>query len=91
MKPIEPTPREKAAVGNGDWDEWTEYEGEVNRDPAEYIGRGDPDPQYNLADNYATIEDIFLNQMERMWDDYKKSRIAAGNTADTKNGTDSTP
>ena len=83
LKPIDPTPRERAAAGNGEMQEWIEYEADVNRQ-ADWMGKGDPDPKYDLANNSATSEDVFLMQLERMWDDYQKSRIATGNTADTE-------
>ena len=91
MNPIEPTPRERAAAGNGEMQEWIEYEADVNR-PPDWMGSGDPDPKYDLApllqeDSFCEL--AFIQQLEVFFDDCEEINTA-GDSTNTQDSTAST-
>lgn len=73
------TARERAATGNGDMQEWIEYEAEANRDYREYLGTGDPDPKYDLAPMVAEQsfgDMVFIQQWRMLFDGESETNTA---------------
>ena len=68
------TKREIAASGNGDMQEWIEYEADSNRKP-DWMGIGDPNPKYDLAKmldpDYKTH--LAIEELERYLNDQFES------------------